>query len=215
MTRVLIFANGEEVSAETITQVYRADDIIICADGGASHLLKHSLLPKVVIGDLDSLSAEVLRQLEAQRIEVRQYPADKDQTDLELALDLATEYQPSEIVIVDALGGRVDHLLGNIMLLTSLERYPCPISIVGDNVFITAVSSNRSLQRKGKIGDLFSLIPISEIVEGVILTGAKWPLKNATLHRGRALTISNTFAETQVNLSVGKGMMLFVADGSL
>ena len=210
MSRILVFANGEEVSAKTMTQVCRADDLIVCADGGAAHPLKHSIIPNLVVGDFDSLSSEVLEQLKAKNVEIRQFPSDKDQTDLELALDVAAEFNPSEVIIVNALGGRVDHLLGNIMLLTSFERFIFPISIVGDGVFITTVNSSHSLERDGALGDLFSLIPISTSVEGVCLTGAKWPLKNATLRRGRALTISNTFAENRINLSVVKGILLFI-----
>ena len=84
--RAVIFANGALDDPAAAAALLRADDWLIAADGGLRHLRAIDHAPHVLIGDLDSVSAEEVAWAEAQGTRVLRYPPEKDDTDLELAL---------------------------------------------------------------------------------------------------------------------------------
>jgi len=112
---IVIVANGIIGDASGSRAIAEGADLLLCADGGALHVLGWGLTPDVVIGDMDSLDAAHLEQLEAAGIELILYPPHKDETDLELALERALQEGASEITILGALGGRIDQTLANMM----------------------------------------------------------------------------------------------------
>ena len=118
MPRIVIFANGELPDLEAARALLKEDDYLIAADGGANHLMKIGILPEVVIGDLDSVEEDTLFELTSAEITIEQYSEDKDETDIELALRYAVELHPSAILIVGALGGRLDQTIANLSILT-------------------------------------------------------------------------------------------------
>ena len=117
--RAIIIANGQIHEGDFYRSLVVPTDLVICADGGASNALALGLQPQVVIGDLDSLDSNLQAQLEADGCQVLAHPARKDETDLELALHYAIEHGVDEILILGALGGRIDQTLANVLLLAS------------------------------------------------------------------------------------------------
>ena len=113
----VIFANGNLHHPELVRATIRPDDLIIAADGGGNHLIKAGLIPEVIIGDCDSISPTVLDTLVKAGANLLRYPIDKDQTDLELALDYAINQGCQEIHIYGALGTRWDQSLANLLLM--------------------------------------------------------------------------------------------------
>src|SRR5574340_972093 len=95
---------------------------MICADGGARHLGALGLTPDVIIGDMDSLSPDLLRRFEEGGSRGVRHPRDKRETDTQLALEYALQLKPDEIMIFGALGGRIDHTLANISLLAQAAK---------------------------------------------------------------------------------------------
>ncbi|MEZ4770045.1 MAG: thiamine diphosphokinase [Caldilineales bacterium] len=94
-----------------------AGDLVVAADGGANWCAAWGWQPDLVIGDMDSVDVSVARRLQAHGVPFDRHPVEKDETDLELALCAAVERGAEEIVIAAALGGRIDHTLGNLALL--------------------------------------------------------------------------------------------------
>ena len=117
MPRAVIFVNGRIPDLDQVRKLIRPNDHLIAADGGTRHALALGLLPSLVIGDLDSLNPGDRRKLEAARTEIRIYPRSKDETDFELALNHSVSAGYSEILVVGALGNRLDQTLGNLALL--------------------------------------------------------------------------------------------------
>src|SRR5688572_11137274 len=117
--RIIIFANGELPNLEKARALIKPDDFIMGADGGTRHALAFGLKPSVIIGDMDSLPSNF--QLSSFDGEVVLYPKDKNETDLELAINHAVTLNPDEILILAALGGRMDHTLANIALLSNFQ----------------------------------------------------------------------------------------------
>ena len=207
--RILIFANGEASHLEDLA--IPQHDLVLCADGGAHLASKLGLTIHGVVGDFDSIDQQLLGQLKQQGVKLHQHPADKDLTDLELCLIEALKHRPSELTLLSALGGRIDHHLTNIFLLAREEYQHISTHIVDRNLRLSYVRGGETaLEFGGNSGDLFSLIVLSAQAEGVNISGAKWNLQNAALRFGEARTISNRFKSENVRVSLDSGMLLFV-----
>ena len=210
MNRIVIFANGILTHPEKLRARLRPTDRIFCADGGARYALALGLTPEAIIGDFDSLAPETVLQLEAAGAVVHRYQVDKDYTDLELALELAVAEQPDEILLLTALGGRLDQTLGNLLLLTRPKYAPVRLTIADEVQRATLLRSHQTLAVIGRPGDTLSLIPLTATVQDVDITGVKWPLKQATLTLGSTLTISNALAAPHATIKIGKGLVLLI-----
>ena len=210
MSRIVIFANGILSHPDWLKAQLQTTDRFFCADGGTQHALALGLIPEAIIGDLDSLSSETVSQMEAAGVTLHRHPADKDQTDLELALALAVAEKPQEILLVTALGGRLDQTLANILLLTHPAYASVRLTLIDGPQWATLLRAHQSIIIDGQLGDTLSLIPLTPTVHQVTLTGVTWPLTAASLSFGSTLTISNVFAAPQVNVAIGDGMVLVV-----
>ena len=116
-----IFANGEIEDPERLKALIQPGDRLLAADGGMRFLNRLGLQPERVIGDLDSIDPEEARQLAREGVILEKYPVDKDETDLELAIDRALAEGFDELRIAGALGGRLDQTLGNLFLLSRAD----------------------------------------------------------------------------------------------
>jgi len=220
MPRIVIFANGELPDLDSARGLLQADDYLIAADGGANHLLKMGILPEVVIGDLDSIDEDVLFDLTSAEVEIKQYSEDKDETDIELALRYAVELRPSAILIVGALGGRLDQTLANLSILTDATLPGIDIRMDDgvEEVFFCRVSAAKEGQAasspqgevRGRSGDIVSLIPWHGPVEGIKTEGLQWPLYGETLFSDKSRGISNMMLGDTASIHVQSGLLLIV-----
>lgn len=120
MKKALLISGGRQVSKELIEKYL--DRFIIIADGGARLLMKYGLGGDILLGDLDSIGEEALTYIKEHEIEVKKFPAKKDFTDTELALSYLVDEEYKDIVILGALGTRLDHELANLMNLKKLYK---------------------------------------------------------------------------------------------
>ncbi|MDU1176682.1 MAG: thiamine diphosphokinase [Peptoniphilus harei] len=120
MKKALLISGGRQVSKELIEKYL--DRFIIIADGGARLLMKYGLGADILLGDLDSIGEEALTYIKEHEIEVKKFPAKKDFTDTELALSYLVDEEYKDIVILGALGTRLDHELANLMNLKKLYK---------------------------------------------------------------------------------------------
>ena len=205
--RVVIFANGDLSHPQRIRAELRPGDRIVCADGGAQHALALGLSPHTLVGDLDSISEAALRALEASRCEIVKYPSDKDQTDLELAIEHALLSQPAELMLVSALGGRFDHLLGNCLALARESLAKIDLQIFDGMTRARLLRGPCATKLDLSSGDTLSLLAIDSNVKNLNLSGAKWPLANAELKFGSCLGISNVVTGQGISIELGSGML--------
>ena len=207
MHRILIFANGHLPDLDSARALVHADDFIIAADGGTHNALALGLMPNVIIGDLDSLTLD-LRPLTDQGTQVIQFPRDKNETDLELAIQQAVNMNPDQIIIVGALGGRLDQTLGNIALLSD-SRLPTLDLRLDDGVEELYFCRDQA-EVHGRSGELVSLIPWGVPVEGVRTEGLRWPLSDETLYPDKTRGISNELMDEQAAVRIRSGLLLVV-----
>ena len=208
MSRILIFANGDLPDLEKARALIRAGDFILCADGGTHHALALGLTPHLVIGDMDSMASDEIQQLKKADVPIELFPRDKNETDLELAIQRALEQHPEAILIVAALGGRLDQTLGNITLLSDARLADVDVRLDDglEEIFFCRTRS----EVRGRSGDLVSLIPWREKVEGVQTKNLKWPLHDEILYPEKTRGISNVMTADIANIEVKSGLLLVV-----
>ena len=204
----VLFVNGENTFSASTREVAASADRRVAVDGGSRHLSALGLLPHIVLGDMDSIPAELFNIYKKNGIELHLHPAHKDATDLELALELAIREGASKITLLGATGGRLDHTLGNLFLLTTCQSHGVHACIRDAGQSIYLVTDTLHLQ--GTTGDTLSLIPITSCVEGMTLTGLEYPLQNARLNFGSTLGISNVFIAPEVSVTVRNGQVLVI-----
>ena len=208
MQRIIIFANGDLPDIDKARAILRDDDYIICADGGTRHASSLDLKPALVIGDMDSADSALLKKLQADGVAIELYPRDKNETDLELAIAKAIELAPKEIVIVAALGGRLDQTLANIALLGDVRLSTFDIRL--DDGVEEILFCRDQVEVMGRSGDIISLIPWGEVVTGVQTENLKWKLNNETLYPEKTRGISNEMLSGQARIEIQSGILLCV-----
>jgi thiamine pyrophosphokinase len=203
--RAVIFANGELLDIRAAQELLRPGDLLIAADGGARHAMALGLVPRLLVGDLDSLTPGEVAALEAAGTQVCRYPAEKDETDLELALILALDLDCGEILVVGGLGGRMDQALGNLYLL--LQHRLCERAARLDDGQVEAFWIRGAARIQGRPGDTVSLLPLMGAAEGVETEGLRYPLHGETLIPERTRGISNEMLGTEARVIVTRGML--------
>jgi len=197
-------------------------DALVCADGGANSAMLSGRMPDVVVGDLDSITDENLARCEQAGVEIIRYPREKDETDLELALNYAfarlnymdsqnnmeNDSQPvPEIMLYGATGKRIDHFLGNLALLHEWALKGKKI-VLKDPLHKLWIITGKEMV-KGKIGQEVSLIPITAKAV-VSLEGFYYPLQKGVLRQESPRGISNVFSTDEGNVEVHEGLIIFI-----
>ncbi|MCR4431579.1 MAG: thiamine diphosphokinase [Tepidanaerobacteraceae bacterium] len=209
--RALIFSGGDMKPCPGIKSYLANADFIICADSGVRHAFELGLVPDLVVGDMDSASPEDLDRIKQLGINQETFPAEKDFTDTELALEIALQKGACEAVILAGIGDRPDHSLANILLMASFKKRGMEVKLAGENWEMFLIEGQAKIS--GKKGDLLSLIPLSCEVSGIETKGLYYPLKNETIPMGSSRGISNLFLEDEAAVKIKKGLLLAVKLG--
>ncbi len=203
---VIIVANAPAFDAEPFAAALSAADLVIAADGGGNALYAAKIAPHVVVGDLDSLDPVAEQAFQSAGIELRRFPAEKDETDLELALLLAVERGADQIDILGALGGRWDQGLANVSMLALPELAGLRVRLLDleQEAFLVRTAA----EIPGAVGDSVSLLPLGGAAHGITTRGLHYPLVHATLRFERSRGISNVITQPPAHVSVGEGLLL-------
>ncbi len=207
-TRAIIFANGSLPDPEPARRLIDPAALLIAADGGTRHALTLGLTPSIVIGDLDSLTTEIRQPLETAGTRFLQHPADKDETDLELALDYAVGQGCAEITILAALGGRLDQTLANLSLLTDPRFAALDLRL--DDGLEEAFFTRGRREVRGEAGDTISLLPWGGPVTGLRTRGLRWPLSGETLQPHKTRGVSNEMLGNSAVIELETGLLLVI-----
>ena len=208
--RAVIFANGIMESWPLDFNLSEADDLIIAADGGYNHCKRWNLTPHAVVGDMDSVTGSDLTSLEKSRTRIVRFSAQKDKTDLQLAIQAAIDRHATEVIILGALGSRWDMSLSNVLILATPFLRDVEVKILEGPHEFSCLQGPGRICLYGETGQLLSLIPLDGPVVGVSLAGTVYLLDKATLPMGTSRGISNEFQEKQVEVEIETGKLLIV-----
>jgi thiamine pyrophosphokinase len=208
--KIIIFANGTISNLAQASALTQQCDMIIAADGGARHCLAAMILPQVVIGDFDSLTPIELDKLQGLGARLIRYPARKDFTDLELALEYAREQGAEQITILGGLGQRWDQTLANILLLAGSITQRARVSYIDGNQEIVAIRESQKLEISGQPGDTVSLIPIQGDAQGITTCGLEYSLDDDSLNFGTARGVSNILIGEHATVHLKHGFLICI-----
>ena len=175
--------------------------LLIAADAGADRVAGAGLAPSLIVGDGDSLRGAfpgVPRQT---------FPASKDFTDGEAALELALSKCEGVVWLLGVLGGRPDHQLSNLLLPLHCAS-PQRVAVAGGDWQGRYLGPGRHIIT-GRPGDTVSLLPLTE-VSGLSLQGFEYPLQNYAARPGDSRTVSNVLAAAEAAVTVGGGCLLAI-----
>lgn len=179
------------------------NDIVIAADGGLSYLKELEISPDYVIGDFDSLGE--IPDFDREKMKI--LPCEKDTTDTHEAIMAGIDMGCKSFHIYGGTGGRLDHTLANIQLLTDLSKKGYKAFLYGEGYGITALTEGKT-ELEGEKGSYISVFSASDISGGVTLKNLKYPLTDGELRNTFPLGVSNEFIGETAEISVKKGTLL-------
>jgi len=207
---IIVVSNGRFGDASFFKKKFSemADRLIICCDGAAQNLIKTKIKPDIVLGDMDSLEPFLLSNFKKEEIKIIEYPAQKDFTDTELALDYALKLNPEKIYIWGAFGGRIDHILGNVFLLLKGKKANTETHLIDE--YAETFLPQEEVFFNDAVGCTVSLLSVSPKVEGITLHGFAYPLNNETLRMGETRGLSNYIKESPAKINFVSGDLLVI-----
>jgi thiamine pyrophosphokinase len=209
--KFIILANGEIDDPGLLRR--RLDPwsqaTVIAADAGLQHAKSLRLKVDVLIGDLDSVSEEDKSSAGDHEIQVIEFPVGKDETDLELALIHAANSGAKRIVILGALGGRLDMSLANILLLTRPQLAGIHAELWADHQTAWLIRPPGE-EISGEPGDTISLIPLLDDATGISTTNLAYAMSDSTLQVGEVRGMSNVLTNQTARIDLGGGTILVV-----
>jgi thiamine pyrophosphokinase len=203
--RMILLANGTPPTKQLLKRYREPDDFFVCADGGANAAAALSVVPHLILGDLDSVTERTLKKFNS--VPVKQI-REQNSTDLEKSLSYAVVHHFSKALVFGATGGRADHEFGNFSALAKFSH-----SI--DLTFIDHYGEYFALENETvirlPIGATVSLLPLT-LCNGVMTNGLKWNLNNESLGLGVRESTSNIAVADSVKIKFRSGrLILFIA----
>jgi thiamine pyrophosphokinase len=204
--KAVVFAGG----GMHLHPVVDDDALVVAADSGYDNARSAEIAVDVLVGDMDSISPEGLLHAEQHDVAIARYPADKDETDLELAIDAAVTSGALSIAIYGGEGGRPSHLFGIGLTLANAKWSHVAIAWHIKSATVQVTLPSRPVSVEKRTGAV-SLLPVGN-VRGVTTTGLQWALNDDDLAAGTTRGLSNRMTHTTATVSVGDGAVLVVAE---
>jgi thiamine pyrophosphokinase len=212
--RVLVAVNGDAGMGPPPL----AFDRVVAADGGALLCLRAGLYPDLVVGDMDSLPASQQATLRAtgSRFVVHPDRVNKEQTDLELAVEAALAWTPDEIVLWGMWGSRPDHTLANILSLTARPLAGLTVRAYASGWWFQIASPGHPVSLDQPPTAIVSLVPLGSDVRGITAEGLRYPLpapweaRGGELPKGAGRGVSNVIVSQPATVTVQEGTLLVI-----
>jgi thiamine pyrophosphokinase len=207
-----IVGGGPEDLLPNLNKFNEENVLWVGVDRGVFNLLKREMKPTIAFGDFDSVSPEELKYIKSQVEELKRYQPEKNETDMELALNWAMKQNPEAIRMFGATGGRLDHLLANVQLLIEplLKGNQIKIYLIDRyNVMDVKGPGSYTISKK-EVEKYISFVPVTLNVRDLTLEGFKYPLKNRHISIGSTLCISNELISDYGTFSFSEGILIVV-----
>ena len=201
-----MFVSGGRVPSREFFLSVSSGRKIFCIDKGIETCAACEVIPEFLIGDFDSAENSAVEWARAKNIPVEKYPADKDLTDTQLALNRAAEIFGEHVAILTGcFGGRFDHLYSTIFTCAAIDR---KIFLADEREIIFYLRGGESSEIKFFKKPLaVSLLPISNSCAGVTTKNLHWELDGATLTQNFPNATSNRVECDKIFVGVGHGTL--------
>lgn len=181
-------------------------EFVIAADGGLKYLEGMAVPPVIHIGDMDSSSPEVKVPVKDTLI----YPVDKDRSDFFLALEFAYKKKIDEVVVFAATGGRSDHFISNYDSAVDFSSKGMKIIFSGskEDIFFLPCIAPKEYEFNFRKGSTVSIFSGSEKLDGLTVSGFKYPADKICLKRSVPVGLSNVCTDSTQKISFGNGVLV-------
>lgn len=215
--KTLVVAGGRMDGEFALSFLHgKSYDKMIAVDGGLRVLHKIGVTPTDIAGDFDTVEPELLSAYgEGSGVNIRRFNPQKDDTDSEIAVNMAIEYGSTQIDIIGGTGGRLDHTIGNIRLLGLIDQAgggKVEAFLYDHSNRVRLVRGECVIKREEVYGKYVSLLPYTQKAEGITLEGFRYPLKEHTmeLFHTPTLGISNEIIAKEGRIICKKGVLLMI-----
>ena len=203
MSRCVIVGGGEMKSPVLLCSLIEPSDFIIAADGGLQHIQTMGLAPDLVVGDFDSYTGEVPKEVECIAL-----PREKDDTDMLYAVRQGLSRGYRDFLLLGAMGGRLDHTLANLGVLRFLSKQGCRGCMADADCQVQVVSQGEiTLERDERFAYL-SIFALDGDALGVTLQGVRYPLSDARLTGDYPIGCSNEIIDSVARVAVRQGAVV-------
>ncbi len=213
MGKRMVIVSGGELDEKFALAVLRESvtNCVIGVDKGMELLYWNGIVPSYIVGDFDSVDQKIANYYRDETsVPIREYNPVKDASDTEIAVRLAMTLGCSELIILGATGGRIDHLWANVQTLTIPFRAGIDAKILDPRNRIRLIGGKTVLKKSEAYGPYFSLFPLGNEVYGFNIEGAKYPLRNHTLTPYDSLCVSNQIAGDEVTIDFSAGTVILM-----
>ncbi len=210
----LVLAAGGPVDPR-IARALPAASLVVAADSGLSQARVLGVRPDLLVGDLDSVEPGEVASVAAAGTRVERHPVEKDQIDLEIALDAACDAGATAIVVVAGAGGRLDMSLANLLVL-ALPRYAA-VHLEGwvGTAWVAVARPGNAVEVHGTPGEIVSLVPVGGLAGGITTSGLRYPLQTGSLTAGTTRGVSNELTGSSATVSLTDGVLLVIRPDAL
>ncbi len=214
MSNRIVIVSGGELEEELCLSVLGESEnqYVIAVDKGLEFLYDHKVMPDYIVGDFDSVRAEIAEYYRNEtNVPIREFNPVKDASDTEIAIRMAITLGADEMVILGATGGRIDHLWANVQTLYIPYKAGINAEILDSQNRIRLIGGGEThLRREEAYGKYFSVFPLGEEILGFSIEGAKYPLSNHVLTPYDSLCVSNEIAGEEVVIQFPVGTVILM-----
>lgn len=213
MSKKAIIISGGTIDDKFVLQMLNEIQAkyVIAVDRGLEFLYRNQVMPTHIVGDFDSVEAELVEYYEKQtQVPIRKFRPEKDASDTEIALHLAIEMGAEKVWIFGGTGSRLDHVMANIQILKIAHEHGIQAYLQDVNNRISLAEKEVKLCKEESFGDYFSIFPFGGVVEDISIEGAKYPLSHYRLCPNSSMCVSNELQETEVKITFPTGTIILM-----
>ena len=213
MNKCAIIVSGGTIDSVFALSVFEQlePEYVIGADKGLSFLYENQIMPTHIVGDFDSVSADIIQYYKTEtEILIREFRPEKDASDTEIAIRLAVELGVKELVILGGTGTRLDHVMANIQTLKIAHDYGVRACLMDVHNRISLAEKEVCISKENTFGEYFSIFPFGGIVEDISIEGAKYPLAHYRLEPYDSRCVSNEVQDEEMRITFPNGMIILM-----
>lgn len=191
-------------------------DCVVAVDAGWRACRQVGVPVDVALGDFDSLGFVPDAPC------TFSFRSDKDESDMELALDHALSLGADEVYLYGAFARRLDHTLANLQLAGSFARKGLKILGIGDAFALAVLAAGEcgsALSRiafrgfdpallSGDYAPFVSVFAQGVSARGVYIEGLKFEVSDFILPVDTSRGLSNEFTGAPASVSLSDGVLL-------
>lgn len=207
-TDCIIVAKGDFPASHKTLEILKNKRFTICCDGALSAMLGHGFIPDAIVGDLDSISPELLKAYK----DITHLDSDQETNDLTKSVNYAYSKGFRNITILGATGKREDHTLGNISLLCQYRHLFESVTMITDYGYFVSVGESSSFSTFP--GQQISIFSLDNEVR-LTIAGLKYPLRDRSLHQWWEATLNEALSDNfAITTNKKTDLIIFFADNN-